>query len=62
MKKNRTKQGIIIKPQQGLNYGQTVDILDEAKYPESWIIQPHETKQILSVPKTDIYFSNRIKY
>lgn len=38
-KQSKMKQGIIIEPVAGLNYGQTVDVIGEDG--DCWVILPH---------------------
>jgi hypothetical protein len=60
MKKTEFKKttGVVIAPIRHLNFGQTVDVVDEAS--DEYIIQPHGDKSILSVPKNCVQLYDTI--
>lgn len=57
MKKSPFKEtvGVVVSPVLNLNFGQTVDVLDETSIPMSvFIITPHGEQGLVSVPKSSI--------
>lgn len=63
MKKTTFKEttGVIVSPTLHLNFGQTVDVVDEASIPEpAFVIMPHGEENLLSVPKNCVQLYDTI--
>lgn len=54
-KKNIVQFGVMVDYVDNLNFGQTVDIIDTALYPEpGYMIRPHGEKRIIYVPLNSV--------